>query len=394
MKAAILKRFGSALSVEKVPDPVLGTGEVIVDVAAACVLPYMAEVLSGERKYLLTLPAVPGAGAIGRIRAVGADATRLRAGDWVTCDPTVRARDDVLTPDITLQGLSARGDGGVRLQQHFRNGSFAEQILVPTENVFRIGDIDPSDAGRWTVLNLMLVPYGGLLAADLKPGEILLISGATGNFGSAGVAVALAMGARCVIAPGRNEAMLKGLVRRFGSRVCPVILSGDEADDRERMQRAAPGPIDCVLDILPPMAGTKAVRAAAMTVREYGRVVLMGGVGMLGGDDFALPYPWIMRNCIRLIGQWMYPPEANVRLLGLVRSGLIDLKHWAISEFDLDHANDAVAHAATHGGPFKTDVIRPSAAHPEQRGKTAGGKHVAALAVGSTPIESMRERTA
>ena len=34
MKAAILKAFGSPLAIETMPDPVLGTGEVIVDVAA------------------------------------------------------------------------------------------------------------------------------------------------------------------------------------------------------------------------------------------------------------------------------------------------------------------------------------------------------------------------
>ncbi len=61
------------------------------------------------------------------------------------------------------------------------------------------------------------------------------------------------------------------------------------------MKRAAPGPIDCVLDLLPLSAGTKTVRAAATTLREFGRVVLMGGVGMLGRNDLALPYPWIMR---------------------------------------------------------------------------------------------------
>jgi alcohol dehydrogenase len=37
------------------------------------------------------------------------------------------------------------------------------------------------------------------------------------------------------------------------------------------MKRAAPGPIDCVLDILPPLAPVTAVRAALMTVRPYGR---------------------------------------------------------------------------------------------------------------------------
>ena len=35
-----------------------------------------------------------------------------------------------------------------------------------------------------------------------------------------------------------------------------------------------------------------------MAVRPYGRVVLMGGVGMLGGAGLDLPYPWMMRNCI------------------------------------------------------------------------------------------------
>jgi alcohol dehydrogenase len=359
MKAAILKAFGSPLAVEALPDPILGTGEVIIDVVAAGVLPYLGDVFSGERKYLLTLPVAPGAGAIGRIRAVGPDATRLVVGDWVSCDPTVRARDDALTPDITLQGLSARGEGGLRLQKHFHHGSFAEQMLIPTENAFPIGPIDEAEAGRWCVLSLLLVPYGGLLAAKLQAGETLLVSGATGNFGSAGVAVALAMGAGCVVAPGRNEAMLEDLARRFGPRVRTVKLAGDELEDRERMKQAAPGPIDCVLDLLPPFAGTKPVRAAAMTVREYGRVVLMGGVGMLGGDDLALPYPWIMRNCITIIGQWMYPAEANTRLISLVRSGLLDLSNWDVTEFDLDQVNEAVADAAANGGPFKSTVIRP-----------------------------------
>ena len=41
---------------ETVPDPVLGTGEVLVDVVAAGVLPYTDEVISGARNYLLQLP--------------------------------------------------------------------------------------------------------------------------------------------------------------------------------------------------------------------------------------------------------------------------------------------------------------------------------------------------
>src|SRR5271169_6528989 len=93
MKAAVLKAFGSKLAIETLPDPVLDTGEVVVDVVATGVLPYAREVFSGERNYMLTLPVVPGCAAIGRVRAVGPDATRLAPGDWVACDPTVRSRD-------------------------------------------------------------------------------------------------------------------------------------------------------------------------------------------------------------------------------------------------------------------------------------------------------------
>lgn len=359
MKAAVLKSFGSPLAIENVPEPVRGTGEVIVDVVATRVLSYMNEVFDGTRNYALDLPIIPGPGGIGRVRAIGPDATRLAVGDWVFCDPTVRSRDDAVAPDIALQGLTAAGAGGMRLQQHFRHGSFAEQMRVPTENVKRIGTITSEDATQWCALGTLLVPYGGFLAANLRAGETVLVSGATGNFGSAAVSVALAMGAACVVAPGRNEKVLTDLVRRFGARVKPVRLTGVEDDDREAMKRAASGPIDCVFDIMPPSVSTNVVRAAVMTVRAYGRVVLMGGVGMADGAGLDLPYPWIMRNCISIHGVWMYPPDAASRLIALVRVGLLRLDDYEATAFDLDHVNAAVEHAAANGGPFKLTVIRP-----------------------------------
>jgi len=359
VKAAVLKAWGTPLAIETVPDPVLGTGEVIVDMVATNLPSYAADVFSGARKYPLVLPAVPGAGGVGRVRATGPDATRLAIGDWVYCDCTVRSRDGALSPDITLQGLSARGEGGLKLQRYFHDGSLAERMRVPTENAVRIGAIEEVDAARWCALGIALVPYGGFLAANLQAGETVLVSGATGNFGSAAVAVALALGAGCVVAPGRNEQVLDDLAQRFGPRLRPVKLTGAEAEDSDRMRAAAPGPVDCVLDIMPPSVSATVVRAALMTVRPYGRAVLMGGVGMLGGGDLALPYPWIMRNCITIHGQWMYAQSAVPRLVALARSGVLDFGQYAVTEFGLDDANEAVAHAAANGGPFRMTVVRP-----------------------------------
>ena len=359
MKAAVLESFGKPLSIQDVPPPILGTGEVIVDVVAAPILSYASEVFSGARKYLLPPPVIPGCGAIGRVRETGPDAAWLKPGDWVFCDPTVRSRDNAQSPEIVLQGWSARGEGGQKIQQYHLNGSFAEQIRVPTENAVPMGDIDPAEAAAWCAITTLLVAYGGLLAMDLKAGESLLVSGATGNFGSSAVLAAIAMGARKVIAPGRNQQVLQDLSKRFGSRIETVTLSGMADRDISAMKSAAGGSVDAVLDLLPPSAQTSVARNAILSVRPYGRAVLMGGVGMLGGDDLALPYPWIMRNLITIKGQWMYEPEAVDTLVGLIRSGLLDLSHYAVTEFPLSEINHAITHAAENSGPFKLTVVRP-----------------------------------
>jgi alcohol dehydrogenase len=128
------------------------------------------------------------------------------------------------------------------------------------------------------------------------------------------------------------------------------------------MSAAAEGPIDMVIDLLPPSAPGSAVRAAAMTVREFGRVVLMGGVGMLGGADLALPYPWLMRNSITVRGQWLCPRTANVDVIRLVATGALDLAPERVRSFGLDAVNEAVAHAAAHSGPFERTALVPTAA--------------------------------
>jgi hypothetical protein len=64
-----------------------------------------------------------------------------------------------------------------------------------------------------------------------------------------------------------------------------------------------------------------------MAVRPYGRVVLMGGVGMLGGSGLELPYPWIMRNCVTIHGVWLCPPDAATRLIALAAAARSIRRH-------------------------------------------------------------------
>jgi alcohol dehydrogenase len=383
MKAAIFKTIGQPLAIEDIPEPAPGAGEVLVRVLAAPVLAYAQEVFTGQRHYPLLLPLAPGCGAVGFVEKVGPDATRLKPGQLVFCDPTVRSRDDAISPDIMLQGWTAPGEGAKKLQAYFRNGSFAEKMLLPLENAFSLEHVRSIDPAKLTWLNTLLVPYGGLLAASLQPGQVVMVNGATGHFGSAAVAVAVAMGAARVVAPGRNEQALKALVRQFGSRVRPVLLSEDEATssnrfrgategssitysayslsedeaiNRERFMEAAEGPIDCLLDLLGPIHDAAPTRRGIMSVRPGGTVVLMGGVQA----TLDIPYNYVMRNNLIIRGQWMCPRHAPSLLVELISSGLLNLELFSVRTFPLEQVNQAVQYAHDHGGAFHLTVLTPA----------------------------------
>jgi alcohol dehydrogenase len=355
MKAVLFKKLKAPLELTELPDPVPGPGEVVVRVLAAPVLPYLREVFDGTRDYPLLLPLVPGTGPIGLVEKTGPDATRLKSGQLVFCDPTVRSRDDVLAPDIMLQGLIAPTEGAKILQGHFRHGAFAEKMLLPMENAVHLEEMSAENAVRLACLATLLVPYGGLLAAGLQPGQTVLINGATGHFGSAGVALAIALGAERVVAVGRKREALDSLVQKFGPRVRPVVMTGEESQDVSALRAVCAQGVDCMLDMLSPIKTFTPVRTAMMGVRPNGTVVLMGGVQA----DISIPYGYIMRNGITIKGQYMYPRRAPRQLAGLIRSGLVDVSHFRIRTFPLDRFEDALADAAAHPGAFEQTVLVP-----------------------------------
>ncbi len=356
MKAAMLKSFGKPLTLEDIPEPVPHAGEVLVRVVAAPVGTYAKEVFSGERHYPLILPLAPGCGAIGVVERTGPDTTRLQPGQLVFCDPMVQPRDDSNSPAHSmLQGWIARGEGPQKLQSYFRNGPFAEKMLLPLENAIPLEHMDDIDQAKLTWLVALLVPYGGLLAANVQPGQTVMVNGATGYFGGAGVAVALAMGVEKVVAPGRKQERLDALVRHFGTRVRPVLLTEDETLNRERIAHAAGGPIDCLLDILGQTQDPMPTRRGILSLRPNGTAVLMGGVNA----DIGIPYGYVMHNNIVIRGQYMYPRHAPLLLAGLIRAGLLRLDVLSTRVFPLEEVNSAIQYAHEHGAAFELTVVTP-----------------------------------
>ncbi|ORX61870.1 alcohol dehydrogenase zinc-binding domain protein [Hesseltinella vesiculosa] len=353
MKAAVLKTRVPELEVEQVADPVVTAGSAVVKVIASPVVHYYRHVLSGTVPFPMQLPIIPGCSSVGIVEQVGSDARAINPGDLVFCDPTIRSRDDSHTPDTILQGLFCP-DGG--LSDTYRNGGFAEKVIMPLENLFVIPETlkKKYDPVQFISINAMLVAYGGLLTGELQAGETVVVLGGTGYFGSTAIVVALAMGARRVVAPTRDVSKLQSLQERFGDRVAPVALGSDEQANIEAIQAAAQGPIDMALDLLDAGAPATIVRATLSSIRPHGKMILMSG----SDKTVELPYYLIMSRSLTVKGCFMYPRTAGKTLIGMVDAGIIDLSQFdTSSRFSLDNVNDAMAHAEEHSQRFKLTSI-------------------------------------
>ena len=72
---------------------------------------------------------------MGIIRSIGPGNTTLQTGQLVVIDPTVRARDNAISPAIMLLGITADGPGAQNLQSVWNHGTWAEKSIIPIENL-------------------------------------------------------------------------------------------------------------------------------------------------------------------------------------------------------------------------------------------------------------------
>ena len=284
----------------------------------------------GTRKYPYPNPLVLGSSALARVAAVPPDATFLKTGMLVLYDCTIRSRDN--PADIFLHAIydGAREGSAKLFRDCWRDGSYAEYMRVPIENVFPLDEKrllgDPSEGGlgyeadELSPIFYAMVPYGGLRDVGLSPGETVIVAPATGGFGGAAVKVALAVGAGRVIAMGRNEQALNRLVEEGGGRVVAVKMTGDGEEEFRELQRH--GEADVFFDISPPMAQDSShFRAGIMALRAKGRVSMMGGMV----QDIKIPFRKIMHQNITLKGTWMYTPEQVKELVKMMESGVLKM---------------------------------------------------------------------
>lgn len=279
MHRVVCRAFGppEELVLETVDEPVPGPGQVCVDVTAAGVNFVDALIVAGGYQIKPPLPFTPGTELAGVVSAVGDGVEVPAVGDRVL-----------------VTGLF---------------GGFAEQVCVPAAHAVRLpAGIDDAVAATFAQSHCT-VGFALTRRDTVHPGETVLVLGAGGGVGLAGVALAKALGARVVAAASSPEKL--AAARSAGAD--EVIDYGRE-DLKTRVRELTDGGADVVLD---PVGGALA-EAALRSTRWFGRFHV---IGFAAGEIPRMPLNLALLNNRTIIGiDWgawsIRNPGANRELLG------------------------------------------------------------------------------
>ena len=244
MKAIRIHEFGgpAVLKLEEVPDPKAGPGDVVVRVRAAGVNPVDAYIHTGTYPRKPALPYTPGQDAAGDILSVGAEVQDFKAGDRVY---------------ICGVGNTVAGAG-----------TYAELALCSPSQLHHL----PARVsfGQGAALGVpYCTAYRALFQrANARPGETVLVHGATGGVGIASVELAHARGLT-VIGSGGTDAGLKA-AREHGADV--VVNHREETYTDEIMKATGGKGVNLIIEMA---AHTNLDRDLGLLAKN-GRVVVVG----------------------------------------------------------------------------------------------------------------------
>ena len=327
----------------------------------------VARILAGEAHGLNPpTPFIPNGRAIGRIAALGPDATSLHPGQLVMLEPHICARDNP-SVQVLWGGFYGQDPRSKELMENcWRNGTWAEYALAPLENCYALDEKvllgNAAEGGLgYSIEDLLTIPrhlvaYGGLRGINLTAGETVIVAPATGGYSGAAVDVAVAMGAR-VIAVGRNMETLQKIATA-NPRVNVVQLTNDPEKDMASLQKF--GEIDAYIDISPAAAeGSTHVRTCLMALKYYGRVSLMGVLS----SDIPIPMVIAVMKNLTIRGQYMYQRQDARDFIKLVETGVLKLGkkagHDVVGKFKFEEAKQALELANARPEAGNMVLFRP-----------------------------------
>ena len=202
-------------------------------------------------------------------------------------------------------------------------GTLAEKSLVRAKQCVELPD-SLDDVTAAAIANPGMSGWAALVErAALKPGETVLVNGATGSAGRLAVQLAKYLGAGKVIATGRNEGELEELLSLGADAVIPFALDTRNPLGAKRYQQALQeifsGGINVVVDYLWGESAKTVIVAIAKAVEDATPVRFVHVGGASGEEEIALPGAALRSSAIQLMGSGVKSVPFP-KLLGSIKS--------------------------------------------------------------------------
>ena len=267
MKAILCTHFGTPdeLELADIAPPVAGPGQAVVRIKAAALNFFDLLIIAGKYQYKPPFPFSPASEFAGIVESVGAGVTDFAPGDRV---------------------MGSTGWGAAR-----------EVLAASTKQLVKIPDnLDFERAAGLTVTYATTL-YGLRERGKLKPGETLVVLGASGGVGLAAIEIGKIMGARVIACASSDEKL--AFARKHGADETVNYASEDLRGALKRL--GGERGVDVIYD---PVGGSYA-EPAVRALGWEGRYLV---VGFAAGEIPKLPLNLVLlKSCdIRgvLWGAW------------------------------------------------------------------------------------------
>jgi 2-desacetyl-2-hydroxyethyl bacteriochlorophyllide A dehydrogenase len=307
MKAIRLTAPGQLLEAQEISKPVPGQEDVLIQVKAAGICHSDAHYRAGKSR-VHPLPLTLGHEVAGVIESVGTSVARFRPGDRVcvhylaTCGACAYCSDgnEQFCPSASMIGK-------------YRDGGYAEYILMPARSVFHLPQEIPFAEGAIMMCS-SATSFHALKKARLKPGETVAIFGA-GGLGLSAIQLAHALGASKVLAVDINPAKLD-LAKRLGAE--PIDAA--KGEPIEQIKHATNGRgVDVALELIGlPVTMRQAVQSLAIK----GRTAV---AGIMDKTFEIAPYMELINKEAEVIGVSDHLASELPELIEFARTGKLKL---------------------------------------------------------------------
>ncbi len=323
MKAALFHGANRPLTIEDIPVPEPGAGEVLVKVAACGVCHTDLHYLDHGTPTFKNPPMVLG---------------HEIAGTLASPDPTGRLLegDHVLLPavlscghcDACRTGRENICRNGIMLGNNI-DGGYAEYVAVPARDVFRLPDEIPLVEGS-IIADALTTPFHAVMnRGRVRPGDRVVVVGC-GGVGLNVVQMAAVVGARVVGVDVSPEKL--AWAERLGAE---ATLNPNSVERPDKALRAL---TDGGADVAFEAVGRPDTQALAVdAVKTGGRVVFVG----YSPKAMELNAGRVMFRELEIVGSLGCRPVDYPRVIDLVRQGRVRVTELVNRRFTLDEIDDA-----------------------------------------------------